>query len=125
MERMRAEAKRLVKTKKGVHRYYRHPGATIRNRARVVTPDGQLNLDVRGDRGYVLAPGSVHPSGCLYLAEGNWSVPWEELPIFDERWFIPNGGTSPKSVPLHENASDVVCLVIAAFPLDRRRHSGE
>ncbi len=60
-----------VRTGKGLHLYYRHPGTKVRNRARIRTGQGKLALDVRGDGGYVLAPGSPHPEGGHYAAEGD------------------------------------------------------
>lgn len=53
---------------RGRHLYYRHPGARVGNKARIRTDEGKLALDVRGDGGYVLAPGSPHPSGLQYDA---------------------------------------------------------
>ena len=47
-----------TKTASGNHFSYQHPGCGIRNRARLETPDGTLAIDVRGDGGYVVAPGS-------------------------------------------------------------------
>lgn len=62
-----------VRTGGGVHHWFRQPpGDPIRNRARV---DG-YKVDVRGEGGYVLAPGAVHPNGGRYTSEGN-SVPLE------------------------------------------------
>lgn len=50
---------------RGLHLYYRHPGHPVPNRARV----HGLRLDVRGDGGQVLGPGSRHPgSGAYYQA---------------------------------------------------------
>ena len=49
-------------TAKGRHVWFTHPGGKIRNRARV---DG-VELDVRGDGGYVVVPPSMHPSGVPY-----------------------------------------------------------
>jgi len=51
-----------VETGKGYHRYFRGDGRKIRNSA------GKIGegLDVRGDKGYVVGPGSVHPSGKVY-----------------------------------------------------------
>ena len=59
-----AEPTMAVETARGQHIYFRHPGGTIGNR--------KLNgvLDVRADRGYVLLPPSVHPTGVLYRAHG-------------------------------------------------------
>lgn len=44
--------------------------------------NGKLAVDVRGDGGYVIGPGSVHKSGHVYTAVGDWSVPRYELPVF-------------------------------------------
>jgi hypothetical protein len=74
------------RTAKGRHFYYRHPGQPVRNRARIETRDGRLALDVRGDGGFVIAPGSLHSSGRSYVAEGDWSVPPAQLPTFWVGW---------------------------------------
>lgn len=50
-----------VRTGKGVHVYFQHPGGTIGNRAGI-----RPGVDIRGDGGYVVAPGSLHPSGSTY-----------------------------------------------------------
>lgn len=50
-----------VTTGKGLHVYFRHPGGEIGNRAGI-----KPGWDIRGDGGYVVAPGSVHPSGAHY-----------------------------------------------------------
>lgn len=50
-----------VRTGKGRHLYFRHPGNEIRNFA------GKLpGLDLRGDGGYVVAPPSIHANGSRY-----------------------------------------------------------
>ena len=71
-------------TGKGLHKFYRHPGHPVGNRARVTTSEGTtLQLDIRGDGGYVLAPGSLHPSGARYLALGYWlPSEFESLPVY-------------------------------------------
>ena len=50
-----------VQTGKGWHGYFRHPGGSIGNRARLAP-----EVDLRADGGYVVAPPSVHPSGSVY-----------------------------------------------------------
>jgi hypothetical protein len=50
-----------VKTSRGRHRYYRIPKGQ-RVRSRKLAPD----LDLKADGGYVVAAGSVHPSGARY-----------------------------------------------------------
>ncbi|MEX1258410.1 MAG: bifunctional DNA primase/polymerase [Gemmatimonadota bacterium] len=59
-----AEPTMIVKTARGSHFYFQHPGGTIGNR--------KLRglVDVRADRGFVLLPPSFHPSGKRYQALG-------------------------------------------------------
>jgi len=70
-----------TKTAKGGHYFFLHPGHEVRNGAKL----GGMALDVRGDGGYVVAPGSVHPTGALYEEEGDW---WDidGLPVFQSAW---------------------------------------
>jgi putative DNA primase/helicase len=63
-----AEAERLglpdtviASTAKGRHHYFRHPGDKVKNRAGIIP-----GADIRADGGFVVAPGSTHPSGVLY-----------------------------------------------------------
>ena len=70
-----------TKTKKGEHLYFKHPGVKVPNGVKLKG----LALDVRGDGGYVVAPGSTHPSGFVYEEHGDWSS-IENLPIFDPAW---------------------------------------
>ncbi len=55
-----------AKTAKGQHFYFQHPGGTIKNRAGI-----KPGWDIRCDGGYVVGPGSLHPSG----AEYSWHHP--------------------------------------------------
>lgn len=71
-----------TKTTRGYHLFYRHPGVRVPNRARLHTKTGKLALDVRGDGGYVIAPGSLHASGNKYAFAGDWNRPLEALPVF-------------------------------------------
>ncbi|WP_196232969.1 bifunctional DNA primase/polymerase [Sphingomonas segetis] len=66
-----------VQTARGLHYYFRRPAYEIRNSVRL----GGAKLDLRGDGGYVVGPGSIHPSGVRY----EWivspaEVPFAELP---------------------------------------------
>lgn len=69
---------------RGQHWFYRHPGKPVGNKARATLPDGsRRELDIRGDGGYVMAPGCLHASGVLYEAWGKWtreSFDW--LPMY-------------------------------------------
>jgi Bifunctional DNA primase/polymerase, N-terminal len=75
-----------TRTNKGYHLFYRHPRVRVPNRARIHTRDGRLEIDVRGDGGYVIAPGSIHASGVAYCEAGDWSKSREELPLFSPGW---------------------------------------
>lgn len=59
-----AEPTLQVETARGVHLWFERPFEDIGNRK---LADG---LDVRCDRGYVLLPPSVHPTGAIYRALG-------------------------------------------------------
>jgi putative DNA primase/helicase len=61
-----------VRTAKGVHLYYPYSGdRPARNKVRARFGGRQLELAVRADHGYVVGPGSTHPSGALYTREGS------------------------------------------------------
>jgi len=75
-----------TQTARGFHLWYRHPGRPVANRARLETREGRLAIDVRGDGGFVVAPGSVHASGAVYREAGDWTVPRESLPRFWLGW---------------------------------------
>lgn len=69
-----------VRTANGRHVYFRHPGGRIGNRTGLLP-----GTDVRGDGGYVVGPGSVHPSGVRY----EWVVSPDEAPLAEPpRWLI-------------------------------------
>lgn len=75
----------MCQTPKGWHRYYKWPGHQVSNKARIKTDIEGLALDLRGDGGYVLAPGSLHPDGEKYLAWGRWSG-FGDLPPYRKTW---------------------------------------
>ena len=50
-----------VKTGKGEHVYFKHPGFEVKNRV-----NKKLAFDIRGDGGFVVAPPSFHGSGLKY-----------------------------------------------------------
>jgi putative DNA primase/helicase len=60
-----------VRTANGIHLYFPYSAdRRVRNKVRVKFDGERLELDVRGDGGYVVGPGSVHPSGAIYTREG-------------------------------------------------------
>jgi hypothetical protein len=56
----------------GLQQSFRHPGVTISNRAGVLP-----GLDVRGDRGFVVVPPSLHASGRRY----EWLTPPDRMAL--------------------------------------------
>lgn len=70
-----------TRTNRGLHFFFRHPGGTVPNGVKFQG----IPLDVRGDGGYVVAPGSLHHTGILYEAEGNWAA-MRALPKLDPAW---------------------------------------
>lgn len=67
VERMPATAS--VRTSKGKHLYFRHPGKYVPTKVGFLP-----GLDIRADGGYALLPPSVHPSGRVYA----WDAPPED-----------------------------------------------
>jgi|GEM_PF-1248481 len=94
-----AEARGLPKTvsvttHKGRHLYFRHPGGRIGNR----TDYPFRGADIRGDGGYVVAPGSLHPGGSIY----GWERAPGEEPVADmPRWLLDamTERTKPEAEP--------------------------
>jgi hypothetical protein len=75
-----------TQTARGFHLWYAHPGVRVPNRARIQTGTGRLAIDVRGDGGFVIAPGSLHASGVRYEQAGDWTVSRDQLPRFLPGW---------------------------------------
>jgi putative DNA primase/helicase len=68
-----------VRTGKGFHYYFRHPGGKLKN----VKIKGLG--DFRADGGYVVAPPSFHPNGKQY----KWVRPLDEVPIAEmPKWLL-------------------------------------
>ena len=80
----------------GEHRFFRHPGIPVRNKVKIQTDQARLALDVRGDHGFCVAPGSVHETGTVYEKLGTWPDV-EALPVFDPAWIATPPTTT--SVP--------------------------
>lgn len=74
-----------VLTSKGAHYYFRHPGVRVPNSVRVVDDPP---VDLRGDGGLTIGPGSTHKTGHLYqLAPGSDLIPTSDLPLYNPDWF--------------------------------------
>jgi hypothetical protein len=103
-----------VLTGAGVHIYFRHPGSAIGNRKGLLP-----GLDVRGDAGNVVAPGSTHPeTGRMYLFEveqGPNEVQLADLPpwllqLLTAVEDVPASSTPPRPQPPQLWASTAALL---------------
>lgn len=56
-----------VRTSRGAHFYFSYPAFEVRNQAGF-----RLGMDLRGDGGFVVGPGSIHPDGAIYSELGFW-----------------------------------------------------
>ncbi len=79
-----------VKTRKGMHFYYRHPGKYVMSNSHIVAPEG-FKYDVKGDKSYCVMPPSISKGHqyqicvCTGNIDGNWLRP-SKLPEFDPAW---------------------------------------
>lgn len=98
------------RTRRGEHWVYRAPpGGRVQCQTRV----GGMLLDIKGDGGGMMAPGSTHPSGFIYAAAEPWA---RELlaaaPVFTQRWFPSTNGETRESDertrPVEQRAEQVV-----------------
>lgn len=88
----------------GFHHLFTHPGVRIGNRTAVLP-----GIDVRGDGGYIVAPGSVHASGNEY----GWlnDNPIAAMPVFMLDWLVGD------VYPLNGDAEEDVIESIATKTL--------
>lgn len=112
-----------TKTSKGYHLWYRHPGVRVPNRARLQTTAGTLAIDLRGDGGYVIAPGSLHASGVRYAEAGDWTVPRDRVPRFWRGWLArdrpPAAWSAAPTPPTSRPTGDLIARArayLAAIP---------
>lgn len=72
-----------VKTPRGWHLYYHHPGPEYVDDLRAIDPrrDG-VHAELRRDGQYAVSPGSLHESGAVYTADVEFPGVWEYAPEF-------------------------------------------
>ena len=72
----------------GKHFVYRHPSYRVGNRSKTKIDGKIYNLDVRGDGGYILCPGSIHPkTGKSYQEVAKWTAELlKQCPVYDPQW---------------------------------------
>jgi hypothetical protein len=76
-------------------------------------------IDVRGDGGFVIAPGSMHASGAEYQCAGDWTKPLSELPHFWPGWLQRPTRTSVQRTPpvfTSTNMTERARRYLAAIP---------
>jgi hypothetical protein len=88
----------------GAHLYFRHPGFPVRNSAPKSNPIAP-GLDIRGDGGYVVAPGSPHANGGRY--EVVCDAPIADAPS----WLLSWPGLKHRGTELAAPAADVEARV--------------
>lgn len=95
-----------VRTANGRHYYFKHPGFECANKGkdRGGFPPG---MDFRGDGGYVVAPGSVHPSGVTY----EWEVSPADVPFAEApAWLLDLVRKQSKPKPARGRAAVKVAI---------------
>ena len=81
----------IARTAKGRHHYFRHPGSKVKNRAAILP-----GMDVRGDGGFVVGPGSIHPTSIRY----EWITGPDEVPLAPPpAWLVDLMGTPAPAMP--------------------------
>lgn len=99
-----------VRTAKGWHFYYRHPGHGEVHNAVRFAPE----VDVRGDGGYVVAPPSVHASGAVYEWLFAPGLGWGDLAMYQaprvngSQAALPGGGFDLSAVKAALDTSPVL-----------------
>lgn len=81
-----------VRTPRGVHLYFRHPGEYVKNGQKITDETGRERYDIRGDGGYVLLPPSrvtANGQDCKATGAYRWAgdlASLRQLPVFQQRW---------------------------------------
>lgn len=84
----------------GSHWVYRRPEVErISNCQKTVIGGESFNLDVRGDGGYIVAPGSIHPeTGKMYEEVTPWTMELlMQCPVYDPTWLPCERATTKKT----------------------------
>lgn len=114
-----------VRSRKGMHFYYRHPGGYVKSGAGLKAAEG-FSYDVKGDRSYCVMPPSLS-KGHQYqvcVCSGNIKGAWihsSKLPVFDIAWRPETRKTSCSSGG-REQVRDVdACIQKTIFAAEGER----
>lgn len=108
-----------IRTRKGMHFYYRHPGGYVMSNSHITAPEG-FRYDVKADKGYVLMPPSINKGHqyqvciCTGNLDGKWIAP-EGLPLFDKKWRpeCTGGASGLRCSSEIKDARKVLCTIRA------------
>lgn len=100
----------------GWHAYFAHPGSPVPNSA------GRLGdgLDVRGERGYVVAPPSLHRSNRRYRWSEAEPGRLPDMPAWLVALTTSPAGVRPESQPVRLRPDDVPRYAVAAIEREAR-----
>jgi AAA domain/Bifunctional DNA primase/polymerase, N-terminal len=113
----------MTETSKGRHYYYAHPGIRVMNAAKLIIGGVETKIDIRGDGGFAVAPGSVHRTGFVYSQVGEWSsAVFKSLPVFEPAWLsiFPNKSKKPSSKKASSKSSSTPATSMTSYPTSAR-----
>jgi Bifunctional DNA primase/polymerase, N-terminal/Primase C terminal 2 (PriCT-2) len=108
-----------VKSYRGHHYYFKHPGARVTSRSGVLP-----GIDIKGDGGYAVAPPSVHESGTQYVWVDGASLddaPLAELPENIRRLVVREEPVFSSSVVFNPNDLIRAQKALPFIPADDRQ----
>jgi len=112
-----------VRSRKGMHFYYRHPGIYVKSNSKIEAPEG-FTYDVKGDKSYCLMPPSI-VKGFQYqvcICTGNLDAKWimpGNLPVFNMGWRPESAGVSHAVIGNHVRSAQAVLGTIRASEGER------
>lgn len=102
----------------GRHLYFQHPGVSVPNKAGIAP-----GVDIRGDGGFVVGPGSLHASGGRYdfeVSHGPEDVPLAPLPPWLLEALHRGGGASSNG---KAHRSPMAALAKGPVPIGQRNNA--
>jgi hypothetical protein len=113
----------------GWHRGYRHPGVYVPVRKKTVIGGTVYNVDIRGDGGYIVAPGGRSKGGGSYREVRPWTAELiAAAPVYDPAWLPderPEREGRLEGDDEHERAVAACAVPIAERVRQFRRYTAE